>query len=183
MALYFQTSTCLASIRRFDLPGCYDLDNLRIERTLGIRWSTETDAFSFKVKFKESATPKLKFLSQAASVYGILAKVIFSVKWTLQDIWRSGSDWYSRVDPDMLKNWQEWTTKIPIIEILSIPRSFRRKSIREIELNAFGDATELGFGAVLYLRSPKGDSFFVKFIASKTRVAPIKPLSITRLEL
>jgi hypothetical protein len=109
--------------------------------------------------------------------------VIFTVKRLLQDIWRSGSDWDSPVDPDILQNWQEWTSKIPLIEQLSIPRSFTRESIREIELHAFGDASELGFGAVLYLRYPKGDSFVVKFIASKTRVAPIKPLSIPRLEL
>ncbi len=53
-----------------------------------------------------------------------------------------------------------------------------------IELNIFGDASEMGFGAVSYVRFVYPDgSADVKFIISKSRVVPLKFMTIPRLEL
>ena len=53
-----------------------------------------------------------------------------------------------------------------------------------IWLHVFGDASEIAFCAVAYLRFEyPGGQRQCTFVAAKTRVAPVKPLSIPKLEL
>ena len=52
------------------------------------------------------------------------------------------------------------------------------------QIHGFSDASEKAYAAVIYLRSTYGNgSVSVCIITSKTRVAPIKPHTIPRLEL
>lgn len=54
----------------------------------------------------------------------------------------------------------------------------------EVELHGFSDASKRAYGAVLYTKciSPDG-SVDVELVCSKSRVAPLKPMTIPRLEL
>ncbi|XP_064637866.1 uncharacterized protein LOC135494045 [Lineus longissimus] len=52
-----------------------------------------------------------------------------------------------------------------------------------MELHVFTDASELSFAASAYLRYPIEDGYNSSLLASKSRVAPLKMLSIPRLEL
>ena len=54
----------------------------------------------------------------------------------------------------------------------------------KIELHGFNDATLQAYGAVTYSRYlSKSSNIITNLIASKSRVAPIKPTTIPRLEL
>jgi hypothetical protein len=56
--------------------------------------------------------------------------------------------------------------------------------VTSVELHLFGDASEMGFGAVAYARFVYPDgSADVKFLISKSRIAPLKFMTIPRLEL
>ena len=53
-----------------------DLDELSLERSLGLMWNTETDSFRFSVSSRQSALSKRSVLSQVSSVFdplGVLA--------------------------------------------------------------------------------------------------------------
>ena len=50
-------------------------------------------------------------------------------------------------------------------------------------LHGFGDASNLAYCAVVYFVYESGTGTYVKMLTSKTRVAPLKPLMIPRLEL
>ncbi|XP_071628423.1 uncharacterized protein [Temnothorax longispinosus] len=53
-----------------------------------------------------------------------------------------------------------------------------------VSLHGFCDASEKAYGAVLYLRSTTSSGIhIVRLVCSKTRVAPIKRLTLPRLEL
>ena len=52
-----------------------------------------------------------------------------------------------------------------------------------MELHAFGDASERAYGACIYLRLPLVQGYQVSLVIARTRVAPIKKLSLPRLEL
>ena len=52
-----------------------------------------------------------------------------------------------------------------------------------LTLCVFSDASEEAFGASAYIRIRKDDGYQAKLIAAKSRVAPLKQLSIPRLEL
>ena len=47
----------------------------------------------------------------------------------------------------------------------------------------FGDASERAYGAVIFLKSITDDAVTVRLICSKARPAPIKRVTLQRLEL
>lgn len=58
------------------------------------------------------------------------------------------------------------------------------KQLTSLQLHGFSDVSELAFAAVVYLRvAVSTEEVYVSFVTSKTRVAPIKQLTIPRLEL
>lgn len=57
-------------------------------------------------------------------------------------------------------------------------------NVERVEVHGFGDASNLAYGAVVYLRViSKDESISVSLLCSKTKVAPLKTQSIPRLEL
>ena len=52
-----------------------------------------------------------------------------------------------------------------------------------MELHIFVDASESAFGAIAFLRFIQPDGIQIAFFMAKTRVVPIKYVSIPRLEL
>ena len=56
--------------------------------------------------------------------------------------------------------------------------------MKGLEIHAFSDASEKGYGTCVYLRIPKSDNeFYVSFVMSRGKVAPIKRVTLPRLEL
>ena len=54
----------------------------------------------------------------------------------------------------------------------------------QIELHAFGDASEKGYGACVYIRIVKKDTPpTVSFVISKGKVAPLNKITLPSLEL
>ena len=67
-----------------------DLDDLPIERSLGLLWNTETDSFRFAVTSCQSALSKRGVLSQVSAVFdplGVLASFPLPVKCLIQTMW------------------------------------------------------------------------------------------------
>lgn len=53
----------------------------------------------------------------------------------------------------------------------------------ELEVHEFADVSENAYAAVVYLRSKQGQAWSVTLLAAKTKVAPVKQVSLPRLEL
>ena len=166
-----------------------DLDSLPVERTLGILWSCQTDSFTFKINVKSVSTTKRQILSEVSRVFdplGFLAPVVLTAKCLLQQIWSTKASWDDPLPPSILESWQKWISTLPSLENLKIPRCLCLTTSKPVsqEIHILSDASELGFGAVAYLLSRYPDpSSNLSFIMSKSRVAPMKQLSIPRLEL
>ena len=82
--------------------------------------------------------------------------------------------------------WSSLVDEFKALSNLKIPRCYFQCNTKpaNIQLHCFSDAASQGYAAVVYLRCeyPNGN-VDVKFVASKTRVAPVKQQSIPRLEL
>ncbi|XP_038119409.1 uncharacterized protein LOC119769812 [Culex quinquefasciatus] len=93
---------------------------------------------------------------------------------------------------ELQEYWRKYRRNLLAIESLSIPRWVGYlKDCVEVQLHGFCDASELAYGAALYLRCTHRDrSVTVHLVTSKSRVAPLEDLSkknrkqsIPRLEL
>ncbi|XP_070132543.1 uncharacterized protein [Drosophila bipectinata] len=68
---------------------------------------------------------------------------------------------------------------------MTIPRCHMKESLMdsEVEMHTFVDASENGFAAVSYIRFQNEAGIHCSLLGSKTKVAPLRPTSIPRLEL
>ncbi|XP_043226749.1 uncharacterized protein LOC122383931 [Amphibalanus amphitrite] len=162
---------------------------LPTQGALGVVWDAERDSLSFR--FRDSSVPMTKrgVLQRTASIFdplGIAAPFVIRAKMFMQQLWTKQLDWDDELDREEQKEWEEWLQELPALRNISVPRCLRPTSSDTIarELHVFCDASEGAFGAVAYLRTTSPDStHHCSFIMSKTRVAPLKRLSIVRLEL
>ncbi|XP_055909887.1 uncharacterized protein LOC129944468 [Eupeodes corollae] len=150
---------------------------LATENVLGMWWSTSDDSFVFKISNRYKNEDVLRGL---LAFYVIHAKIIF------QEIWRSGCSWDEFVHDKEYSKWLHWIRLLTEVTAMKIPRCYVRadfKHFPEFEIHMFVDASEDGYAAVSYLRSTDGDLVDCVSLRCKTRVAPIKLMSIPRLEL
>ena len=103
-----------------------------------------------------------------------LVPVVLQAKFLLQDIWRKKFDWDTELDEDLIGRWLKWSNFLPSINGLVVQRctapSKGNISPDRTELHVFGDASEIGFGAVGYIRFVYSDGTAdVYFLISKPR--------------
>ncbi|XP_053685689.1 uncharacterized protein LOC128735222 [Sabethes cyaneus] len=173
--------------------------SMATEKVLGLWWCTATDCFTFKINWSrlgddllkgERCPTKREVLRIMMSIYdplGLVAHYLMYLKVLLQEIWRSGVGWDENIDQKCLAKWQVWLRLLPEIENLKIPRCYRlctsARNRTEVQLHTFVDAGENGIAAVVYLRFAEDGIVECSLVGAKTRVAPLKYLTIPRLEL
>ena len=118
---------------------------------------TQRDNFVFNVKERNSAHTKRQLLSIIASLFdplGLLAPFIVRAKILLQRVWQLGLKWDDPLTQDLLTEWQTWEVEMLMLAEFSVPRFYRVVDMytKEIQVHIFGDASELAFCAVGYLR-------------------------------
>ncbi|XP_045032645.1 uncharacterized protein LOC123474497 [Daphnia magna] len=165
-----------------------DQEDLPTKRTLGVLYDSESDSFIFDVKTDVEASTKRRILSAVSTLYdplGFLSPVILSAKRILQELWLVGVDWDYQVPEEIQHQWNKWTTNLSQLEAFKIPRALTSSSdIQDIQLHAFCDASTVWIGSVVYLRvTYRNNIVAVNFVTSKPRVAPLRPLTVPKLEL
>ncbi|GFR26049.1 DUF1758 domain-containing protein [Trichonephila clavata] len=98
-----------------------------------------------------------------------------------------GLSWRPREDTFMYQmNLQEvprYVAELHQLKDLKIPRCILLKDSVAVQLIGFADASAQAYGACLYVKSENANETQIRLLCSKTRVAPLKTLSIPRLEL
>ena len=97
-------------------------------------------------------------------------------------VWtKNGQHWDKSVEPNEEEEFLEWQDQLPEVAETSIDRRYFSTAKDKLELNVFADASEDTMCAVAYLRSkPKEYSADIAFVIGKSRVAPMRHLSIPR---
>ncbi|GFX75326.1 integrase catalytic domain-containing protein [Trichonephila clavipes] len=156
-------------------------------KTLGISWKPFEDCFAFKVSVSaKHIYTKREVLSVIAKLYdplGFLGPVIAKAKVFLQQLWQCKLDWDDVLPNSIANEWREFVTTLKCIEEVKINRFIMTDNVR-IVLQGFADASEAAYGAVVYLQCfLHNGAAKMSILASKSRVAPIRVISIPRLEL
>ncbi|XP_059224813.1 uncharacterized protein LOC131997647 [Stomoxys calcitrans] len=172
-----------------------DQDFLKLEdssdtKTLGIRWNAMMDVFYYNVydinNLKETIT-KRTILSIVAKLFdpaGWLTPIIITAKMLLQQLWIDGTDWDEKVKPHSLEKWFAFLGNFSKIPEIRIPRWIGYRPQKVIQIHGFCDASEKAYCACLYIRVVEAeDRISCQLLVSKSKVAPLKTISLPRLEL
>lgn len=161
-----------------------------LERTLGLIWSLKSDGFQFSSEPKVNPDTRRGVLSTIASIYdplGFLSPFILQGKNILQDMCRLTAGWDTPLSGDILSRWEEWKSSLSGLTGVSISRCYKPPnfgSVSKSEIHHFCDASTNGYGSVSYLRLVNSvGQVHCSLLMSKARVAPLKPVTIPRLEL
>jgi transposase InsO family protein len=168
--------------------GVLDTDS-GTTNVLGLRWDTAADTLSLASKEvllpHDTIVTKREILRESSKIYdplGFITPVSIRAKILMQDIWQLNVDWDDPLDGDIRDRWLGIAQDIQkSTGLMKIPRSYFTFDSREeiTQLHVFTDASPKAYGAVAYLR--QGDQ--TNFVMAKTRVAPLKKLSLPKLEL
>lgn len=157
-------------------------------KTLGLLWNTRDDHFQFKVNpIQKPSKTKREILSEISTIFdplGLIGPVIVMAKCIMRLLWKSKLNWDDQAPDDILMIWFEFQNTLPQLNDCRIKRWLHYNPNIDFELHGFADASETAYGAVLYLRSiDETGIVHVDVICSKSRIAPIKSVTIPRLEL
>ena len=101
----------------------------------------------------------------------------------MQQTWVRGLDWDQPV-PDIKNAWKDLRAGLFVIQSIKIPRAVITGNLSTLQLHVFCDASEKAYDAVIYSRATDTLGYVtVTLLCSKTRVAPVKTVSLPRLEL
>lgn len=159
-------------------------------KILGLTWNRRNDSFQYTVNLSPSIFPVTKRtiladISRLFDPLGWIAPSIILAKTFIQRLWLTGLGW-DEVLPDRLINeWLTYRSELQQLTKIQIPRWIKLTSKdKVIELHGFCDASNLAYSAVVYVRIVDSDNnIHVSLLTSRTRVAPIKQISIPKLEL
>lgn len=161
-------------------------------KTLGIAWHPNTDKFQFNAtKPKQIAKwTKRSVLSEIAKLYdplGWLAPCVAKAKMLMQDIWRlpNSYDWDTPLPDQIAIRWQTIYIQLCLPIPIHVPRWIGLSSDAIcIEIHGFCDAAHQAYAAAVYVKVQyKNNRRICNLLAAKTKLAPIKTVSIPRLEL
>ena len=165
-----------------------DSQSLPVEKALGVYWCVERDCFSFRINVQSRPLTRRGVLSITSSVFdplGLASPFILPAKMILQELCRKGLGWDDPLPDEELQRWETWLSELQCLEQINIPRCLAPKTDQRVkyELHVFCDASEKAYGVVCYIRAVTGDDVKCTLVMSKSRVTPLKKVSIVRLEL
>ena len=161
---------------------------------LGLKWNHVCDTLVVSRGTSPAANKKLTqrvVLSVVSAVYdpiGLVAPFTVQARLLLKDIWRlGGQQWDADLPNEIVTKFNEWSKQLPTLSEIQIPRSYFEERVESLELHMFGDSFQDVFRAVAFLRgkisTATGYTTELAFVFGKARVAPMKALSIPKLEL
>ncbi|XP_044764428.1 uncharacterized protein LOC123320992 [Coccinella septempunctata] len=187
---YSNSSEVLHNIVQSDLAR----DNLEFSKndktkTLGLTWSCQNDnlMYNININHEHQDFTKRSILSIVSKIFdplGLLSPCIILAKILLQELWSTKTSWDDPIPESIKCTWLAFQHELPILNNLSISRHAIIQNCIRVELHGFCDSSERAYGACVYLRSlDKDGNIRVSLLCAKSKVAPIKTVSIPRLEL
>ncbi|XP_064470081.1 uncharacterized protein LOC135384827 [Ornithodoros turicata] len=195
MKLVKWTSNCAPLRSTFEADGTTSASDTSLKKVLGLVWDVDTDELRYSLKsiseFLEKRTDTKRCVLQTASrVYdplGYIAPFVITIKILLQRIWLSKIQWDDRLPEDLMGTWLSWCQEVPLISRISIPRTLSDSAsiaAASKTLHVFCDASPKAYGAVVYLVTERDKAHSeASLLLAKSRVAPVKHVSLPRLEL
>ncbi|XP_063990368.1 uncharacterized protein LOC135169354 [Diachasmimorpha longicaudata] len=185
------SSNCPQALETLGISSIQSIIQLQepITRVLGLYCHQTSDTFQYKSKEFDSAVfTKKTTLSEIGQLFdplGLIAPVVTPGKIIIQDLWKLKLNWDEPLPEDYQRQWKDFRLNLKTLNQISVPRWLRISSkTKRIQIHGFADASTATMGAVVYLRTENlNEPISTVLVCAKTRVAPIKRMTIPRLEL
>ena len=159
-------------------------------KALGVKWDVIRDVLSFGVSARSTdVVTRRHMLAFVASIFdplGLVSPVVIIGKLLFQQATRLKLPWDSEVPEELKGQWEAWLETLRMVVKFEVPRCIKPVGFEDafLELHNFSDASQRGYGCCTYLRCvDRSGRISVSLVLSKSKVAPLKQVTIPRLEL
>jgi len=169
------------------------LDNEDGVTTLGLLWNPTNDQLQVKnnttqmQQTNSTASTKRRVLATTASIVdplGLLSPAVIAYKIFLQKLWQDRLKSDELIPAHLQQEWNQLIQTIPKLSQLNINRKVICSNAVNIHLHGFCDSSVQAYGACFYIRSTDSNNkTFCELLCSTSKVAPLKQLTIPRLEI
>lgn len=167
---------------------CLQIEDTTAIQVLGLCWKPAADNFQFTLNLASSSViTKRSVLSTIARLFdplGLISPVIIQAKIFIQELWTIKIDWDDPLPQHLSAKWIKFIDQLQTTSSLTFPRWLNTQSNERIEIHGFCDASQQAVSAVIYIRTTNDQGETTSSLAcSKTKVAPLKRMTVPRLEL
>ncbi|XP_067208464.1 uncharacterized protein [Linepithema humile] len=167
------------------------LDKGGVLKTLGIHWNPVEDMFQYKIsvdmKQNQRVTKRIimAVISRIFDPLGFLGPIVILAKLIIQRLWNLQVNWDESLPFELHTDWTRYKSQIMQLNEFRIPCKVAAvHAIMRVKLHGFCDASQEAYGACIYMRvSDQNGTHQVNLLCAKSRIAPLKSISIPRLEL
>ncbi|XP_066585463.1 uncharacterized protein [Prorops nasuta] len=159
-------------------------------KVLGISWNTSSDSFQFIISPSSiTKLTKRMLLSENAKIYdplGWISPFTIVLKQIMQSTWLLKLNWDDEVPEPIQSKWMSYYSQMCELTKITIPRwNGQLSEADKLELYGFCDASNVSYSAVVYAKFTNNNNSqtSVSLVMAKAKVAPLKAISIARLEL
>lgn len=160
-------------------------------KALGLSWHLGEDECRYQLQLEPATQTitKRTILSDLQRLFdplGWIAPAIVTAKILVQKLWLEGVGWDESIREELKTEWLTIRDDLEKVNQITMQRWLNTVSTEKhlITLHGFCDASVKAYAAVVFCRvqTPNGD-IQTHLIAARTKVAPVKTISLPRLEL
>jgi len=123
-------------------------------------------------------------ISRIFDPLGLLGPVTLVAKTLIQKLWQLNLDWDEAVSMSIHTSWLQLQTQLHALINFKIPRQVTICNALNIQIHGFSDASETAYGACIYIRTTdQYGRHSSQLLCSKSGVAPLRSITLSRLEL
>lgn len=160
-----------------------------ITKALGLLWNPRTDRFGFQVPDLQQleVVTKRIVVSEMSSMFdplGLLGPVIINARMFVQRLWAKRLGWDEELPEQDRRWWHVFRDELDQLKKITVPRRVLPDNHRQYQLHCFCDASSKGYGCCVYVVGLDEEKRIESnLLIAKSRVAPLRGLSIPSLEL
>ena len=153
-----------------------------------IVWRSDSHLDELKYSVREplqERSTKRTILSKIVQIFdplGLVGPAVVRAKIILERIWQLKISCDESLPQDLHTMWGEFSRQLMALNEISVRRRVSCNNAINVQLHGFSDTSELAYGVCIYLRSSDWhDNPMGHLLCAKSRVAPLKKISLPRL--